>query len=165
MKLSLTAILGLAGQERWREHARATAAWVTELSPEYFSLLTMFQRHNDDFLRSITLQTNGGIVNSYFLYPRVFWRVNKAITLKLAVLAAWSHRQGDDSYLFSRGDGRDTLVERGGTDGGRIHLFYKVGHKIPVWQTMVMTSDDGGVSWSTRPVPWSCAPSASVATC
>ncbi len=62
MKLSVTAILGLAGRERSREHARATADWVTELSPEYFSLLTMFQRHNDDFLRSITLQTNGGII-------------------------------------------------------------------------------------------------------
>jgi len=62
MKLSVTAILGLAGQERSREHARATAEWVTGLSPEFFSLLTMFQRHNDDFLRSITLQTNGGIL-------------------------------------------------------------------------------------------------------
>ena len=60
--MSVTAILGLAGQERSREHARATARWITELSPEYFSLLTMFQRHNDDFLRSITLQTNGGII-------------------------------------------------------------------------------------------------------
>jgi radical SAM superfamily enzyme YgiQ (UPF0313 family) len=62
MKLSVTAILGLAGQERSLEHARATAQWVTELSPEFFSLLTMFHRHNDDFLRSITLQTNGGII-------------------------------------------------------------------------------------------------------
>jgi len=62
MKLSITAILGLAGQERSREHARATAEWITELSPEFFSLLTMFQRHNDDFLRSIALQTNGGII-------------------------------------------------------------------------------------------------------
>ena len=62
MKLSVTAILGLAGQERSSEHAQATAQWVTELSPAYFSLLTMFQRHNDDFLRSITLQSNGGIL-------------------------------------------------------------------------------------------------------
>lgn len=62
MKLSVTAILGLAGQERSREHARATAQWITELSPAFFSLLTMFKRHNDDFLRSITLQTNGGIL-------------------------------------------------------------------------------------------------------
>lgn len=62
LKLSVTAILGLAGRERSLEHARATAQWVTELSPEFFSLLTMFQRDNDDFLRSITMQTNGGIL-------------------------------------------------------------------------------------------------------
>jgi radical SAM superfamily enzyme YgiQ (UPF0313 family) len=62
LKLSVTAILGLAGRERSLEHARATAHWITRLSPEFFSLLTMFQRHNDDFLRSITLQTNGGII-------------------------------------------------------------------------------------------------------
>jgi radical SAM superfamily enzyme YgiQ (UPF0313 family) len=62
MKLSVTAILGLAGKERSLEHARATARWITELSPEFFSLLTMFQRHNDDFLRSISMQTNGGII-------------------------------------------------------------------------------------------------------
>lgn len=62
LKLSVTAILGLAGQERSGQHARATAEWISELSPEFFSLLTMFQRHNDDYLRSITLQTNGGII-------------------------------------------------------------------------------------------------------
>ncbi len=62
MKLSVTAILGLAGQERSLEHARATAAWINELSPEYFSLLTLFMRHNDDFLRSITPLTRGGIL-------------------------------------------------------------------------------------------------------
>ncbi len=62
IKLSVTAILGLAGQARCREHARATAQWVTELSPEFFSLLTMFHRHNDDFLRTLTLQSNGGIL-------------------------------------------------------------------------------------------------------
>jgi radical SAM superfamily enzyme YgiQ (UPF0313 family) len=62
MKLSVTAILGLAGRERSQEHALATAAWITELSPEFFSLLTMFRRHNDDFLRSVTLLTNGEII-------------------------------------------------------------------------------------------------------
>lgn len=62
MKLSVTAILGLAGAERSREHARATAAWITALSPEYFSLLTLFHRHNDDFLRGITPLTRGGIL-------------------------------------------------------------------------------------------------------
>ena len=62
LKLSVTAILGLAGQERSREHARATARWITDLSPDYFSLLTMFHRHNDDFLSSLVMQTNGGIL-------------------------------------------------------------------------------------------------------
>lgn len=62
MKLSVTAILGLAGRERSREHARATAQWVTDLAPEYFSLLTLFHRHNDDFLRSITPLSRGGIL-------------------------------------------------------------------------------------------------------
>jgi hypothetical protein len=54
MKLSVTAILGLAGRERSLAHARATAAWITRVSPEYFSLLTLFHRHNDDFFRLLT---------------------------------------------------------------------------------------------------------------
>lgn len=62
MKLSVTAILGLAGRERSEEHAVATARWVSGLSPEYFSLLTMFARHNDDFLRSIEPLCHGGIL-------------------------------------------------------------------------------------------------------
>jgi radical SAM superfamily enzyme YgiQ (UPF0313 family) len=53
MKLSVTAILGLAGRERSLQHARATAEWVNRVNPEYFSLLTMFHRHNDDFIRSL----------------------------------------------------------------------------------------------------------------
>jgi radical SAM superfamily enzyme YgiQ (UPF0313 family) len=53
MKLSVTAILGLAGRGRSLEHARATAEWVNRVNPEYFSLLTMFHRHNDDFVRSL----------------------------------------------------------------------------------------------------------------
>jgi radical SAM superfamily enzyme len=53
MKLSVTAILGLAGKGRSREHANATAAWINRVNPEYFSLLTLFHRHNDDFVRSI----------------------------------------------------------------------------------------------------------------
>ncbi|APG27896.1 radical SAM protein [Syntrophotalea acetylenivorans] len=59
LKLSVTAILGLAGKQRSRQHAQATARWVTELSPEYFSLLTLFSRHNDDFLRGIVPLTQG----------------------------------------------------------------------------------------------------------
>ncbi len=66
MKLSVTAILGLAGAERSLEHARATADWVTQLSPQYFSLLTMFARHNDDFLHSITPLTRGEIVREAY---------------------------------------------------------------------------------------------------
>lgn len=53
MKLSVTAILGLAGADRSLEHARATAAWVNCVNPEYFSLLTLFHRHNDDFVRTL----------------------------------------------------------------------------------------------------------------
>lgn len=62
LKLSVTAILGLAGRERSREHARATAAWITALSPEYFSLLTMFRRHNDDYFRLIRPLSNGQVI-------------------------------------------------------------------------------------------------------
>ncbi len=53
MKLSVTAILGLAGCEQSLHHARATAEWVNRVNPEYFSLLTMFHRHNDDFIHSL----------------------------------------------------------------------------------------------------------------
>lgn len=53
MKLSVTAILGLAGRERSLAHARATAEWVNRVNPEYFSLLTLFHRHNDEFVRSL----------------------------------------------------------------------------------------------------------------
>lgn len=53
MKLSVTAILGLAGRESSLQHARATAEWVNRVNPEYFSLLTMFLRHNDDYVRSL----------------------------------------------------------------------------------------------------------------
>lgn len=53
IKLSVTAILGLAGQTRSLEHARSTAAWVNRVNPEYFSLLTLFHRHNEPFVRSL----------------------------------------------------------------------------------------------------------------
>ncbi|MCW9050481.1 MAG: radical SAM protein, partial [Deltaproteobacteria bacterium] len=62
MKLSITAILGLAGQQRTAEHALATAEWINQLSPEYFSLLTMFKRHNDDYFDQIEPLTNGEII-------------------------------------------------------------------------------------------------------
>ena len=53
MKLSVTAILGLAGRDRSLMHARKTAEWVNRVNPEYFSLLTLFHRHNDDFIQSL----------------------------------------------------------------------------------------------------------------
>lgn len=62
MKLSVTAILGLAGRRRTAEHAAATARWISALSPEYFSLLTMFQRHNDGFLSLIEPLSHGEIL-------------------------------------------------------------------------------------------------------
>jgi radical SAM superfamily enzyme len=53
IKLSVTAILGLAGRQRSLEHARDTAAWLNRINPEYFSLLTLFHRHNDAFVSSL----------------------------------------------------------------------------------------------------------------
>ena len=53
MKLSVTAILGLAGRERSLVHARETAGWVNRVNPEYFSLLTLFHRHNDEFVATL----------------------------------------------------------------------------------------------------------------
>ena len=62
IKLSVTGILGLAGRVRSAEHAAATAEWINRLSPEYFSLLTMFKRHNDDYFEQIEPLTNGEII-------------------------------------------------------------------------------------------------------
>lgn len=53
MKLSVTAILGLAGRSLSLVHAERTASWVNRVNPEYFSLLTLFHRHNEEFVRSI----------------------------------------------------------------------------------------------------------------
>ena len=62
MKLSVTAILGLAGKARTFEHAAATADWINRLSPEYFSLLTMFRRHNDDYFNRLDPLNNAEII-------------------------------------------------------------------------------------------------------
>lgn len=62
MKLSVTAILGLAGKQRSAEHATATAGWINELSPAYFSLLTMFRRGNDDYFKLIQPLSNGEVI-------------------------------------------------------------------------------------------------------
>ena len=53
IRLSVTAILGLAGRNRSLEHARATADWVNRVNPEYFSLLTLFHRHNSHFISGL----------------------------------------------------------------------------------------------------------------
>lgn len=39
-KTSVMGLLGIAGRERWREHALATAAAASAMSPRFFSLLT-----------------------------------------------------------------------------------------------------------------------------
>lgn len=75
IKLSITAILGLAGRERSSEHALATAEWISRLSPEYFSLLTMFKRHNGDYFDLIQPLKNGEIIEEALfvvknLYPQ-----------------------------------------------------------------------------------------------
>jgi hypothetical protein len=62
MKLSVTAILGLAGSVRSLEHARATAAWINRVNPEYFSLLTLFHRHNEEFVRTLQQCNRGGLL-------------------------------------------------------------------------------------------------------
>ena len=62
IKLSVTAILGLAGRARTREHAMATADWINRLSPEYFSLLTMFRRHNEKHFELIEQLSNGEVI-------------------------------------------------------------------------------------------------------
>lgn len=70
MKLSVTAILGLAGKGRTVQHATATADWINALSPEYFSLLTMFQRHNDDWFQSIEPLSHGGVLEEVAVLMR-----------------------------------------------------------------------------------------------
>ena len=40
IKTSVMGLLGIAGRERWREHAAATAAAVSAMNPRFFSLLT-----------------------------------------------------------------------------------------------------------------------------
>ncbi|TYO96386.1 radical SAM family protein [Geothermobacter ehrlichii] len=70
MKLSVTAILGLAGRARSREHAEATADWVNRLSPDYFSLLTMFRRNNGEHFRRIEQLSNGEVLEEALLLVR-----------------------------------------------------------------------------------------------
>ncbi len=67
IKLSVTAILGLAGRQRSKQHAVATAEWINRLSPQYFSLLTMFRRHNDDYFTLIEPLSNGEVLQEALL--------------------------------------------------------------------------------------------------
>ena len=67
IKLSVTAILGLAGRERSAEHAAGTVDWINSLSPEYFSLLTLFSRHNQNYFKQVTAQTRGEILEEALL--------------------------------------------------------------------------------------------------
>ncbi len=62
LKLSVTAILGLAGRSRSLEHAQSTADWINQVSPAYFSLLTMFRRHNDEYFKMIDQLSNGEVL-------------------------------------------------------------------------------------------------------
>ncbi len=71
IKLSVTAILGLAGRERSAEHADRTAAWTNSLSPEYFSLLTLFSRHNQAYFDQVTAQTRGEILEEALLVVNI----------------------------------------------------------------------------------------------
>ncbi len=71
LKMSITAILGLAGFERSTEHARATAKWINKLSPRYFSLLTLFQLQNDVYFDSIQPLTNGQILEEALAIVKV----------------------------------------------------------------------------------------------
>ncbi|GAB4181030.1 MAG: radical SAM protein [Geothermobacteraceae bacterium] len=70
MKLSVTAILGLAGRARSREHALATADWVNRVSPHYFSLLTMFRRNNEEHFERIDQLSNGEVLEEALLLVR-----------------------------------------------------------------------------------------------
>ncbi len=78
IKLSVTAILGLAGRARSLEHAQGTADWINRLSPEYFSLLTMFRRHNDAHFALIDQLSNGEVVQEAL---EVVWRLSPQRTI------------------------------------------------------------------------------------
>ncbi len=70
IKLSITAILGLAGRDRSAEHAQHTADWINQLSPEYFSLLTLFSRHNQSYFEQVTPQTRGEILEEALAFVK-----------------------------------------------------------------------------------------------
>jgi len=69
------------------------------------SATALAQRLNSNVAGTLSparsLQSNGGVVNSTFVYPRVRWQVSKSLTVKLAMLMAWSHKSGPDNFLFN----------------------------------------------------------------
>lgn len=53
IKLSVTAISGLGGKERWREHSLLTASAVNEIRPDYLGLLTLMVEPGTELLNSV----------------------------------------------------------------------------------------------------------------
>lgn len=53
IKTSVMGLLGIAGRERWREHAVATASAVSEANPRFFSLLTVTPVPGTAFHRAV----------------------------------------------------------------------------------------------------------------
>jgi hypothetical protein len=54
-------------------------------------------------------QSNGGVINSYYLMPTLVANFVEFFTMRLAVLSAWSHKQ--DGYLFPTDRGRHIGTE------------------------------------------------------
>jgi len=52
-KTSVMGLLGIAGRERWREHAEATADAVNAMNPRFFSLLTATPVPSTPFAREV----------------------------------------------------------------------------------------------------------------
>lgn len=61
-KLSVMVILGGGGKKYSKEHALDTAAWLTRVNPDYFSLLTLFIRRKKDYFDKIEAPTMGGLI-------------------------------------------------------------------------------------------------------
>ncbi len=53
IKLSVTAISGLGGKERWREHALMTASAINEIRPHYLGLLTLMVEQGTELWSSV----------------------------------------------------------------------------------------------------------------
>lgn len=72
-------------------------------------------------------------------------------------VAIWSARRRDGNWTPPRLVAKvaqsahwNPVLFRAGN--GRVHLWFKVGPKIPTWRTYTAVSDDGGETWSA-PVP------------